>query len=357
LAIGLLALACLVVLRPFLTPILWAGILAYTTWPLYFRVRAIFRGHESAAALALTLLVVIVAIVPLLWMLVLVQRELADAFSAFSSYLRQGPHQLPPVVRDLPILGPLLQEALDRYSDDPAALPREIAIILQRWSGEILALLGGVGRSVGKLLITIITLFFFYRDGPRLAEQAKRVGARCFGERLDEGFRAVGPITRAVLYGFVLTVLAQGFIAGLGYWFLGVEAPVLLGALTGIAAPVPLIGTGIIWVPIAVSLVIAGPLWKGVLLLLWGVLLVHPIDNVLRPLLISNASRLPILLIMFGVLGGLAAFGLVGVFVGPVLLGVASVLWRHWASDAAAPTETSPIEITGERSTRTRGTV
>lgn len=335
LLLGILGFLCLLVLRPFLSPILWAAILAYVTWPLYCRLRIPFRRFNTIAASLMTLLIAAVAIAPLFWLLVLIEHELVDAYGIVTTYLSQGPHTLPAAVRDIPWLGAWLQDGLNRYTSDPAALGREIADGLQRWSGRLGALLSGVGRNVAKLLVAMLTLFFFYRDGDLLVRQIQRVGRRFFDDRLDRSVRAAGVMTRAVVYGLLVTALAQGVIAGIGYWIFGLEAPAILGALTGLMSTAPLLGTAFIWAPLAVGLLLAGHTWKGILLLAWGILLVHPTDNLLRPLLISSVTRVPFLLVMFGALGGLAAFGLVGVFVGPVLLGVASAVWREWATAEA----------------------
>jgi predicted PurR-regulated permease PerM len=261
------------------------------------------------------------------------QHELVDAYRNFTAYLSQGPHTLPTSIRDIPWLGAWLQDGLNRYTTDPAALGREITTGLQRWRGELAALLGGVTRNVGKLFITVVTLFFLYRDGDLLVRQIQHVGRRFLDNRLDHSVRAAGIMTRAVVYGLLVTALAQGVVAGIGYWIFGLEAPALLGAITALLSTVPLLGTALVWAPAAVGLIVAGYTWKGVLLLAWGVVLVHPTDNVLRPLLISSVTRVPFLLVMFGVLGGLIAFGLVGVFVGPVVLGVASEVWLHWVAE------------------------
>jgi predicted PurR-regulated permease PerM len=333
--VGALAVLCVLVLRPFLAPILWAAILAYVTWPLYRRLRAPFRKFNNTAATVMTLLVVAGAIAPLLWLVVLIQHELVDAYRSVSTYFLQGPHVLPPAIRNIPWMGSRLQEGLDRYAGDPTTLGSEIASGLQHWKGELGALLGGLGRSVAKVLITLLTLFFFYRDGDSVVRQMRRVGKRFFDDRLDRFIRAAGVMTRAVVYGLLVTALAQGVIAGIGYWIFGLEAPALLGALTGLLSTAPLLGTAFVWVPLGVWLVLAGHTWKGVLLLAWGFLLVHPTDNVLRPLLISSVTHVPFLLVLFGAFGGLIAFGLVGVFVGPVLLGVASAVWLEWAAEDA----------------------
>ena len=213
--VGLLGFLCILVLRPFLSPILWAAILAYVTWPLYRSLRIPFRGYSATAACVMTLVVVAVAIVPLFWLLVLIQHELVDAYGGLTSYLSQGPHTLPAAVRDIPWFGAWLQESLNRYTGDPAALGREITGALQSWTGQLAAMLGGVGRNVGKLLVALLTLFFFYRDGDLLVRQIQGLGKRLFGDLLDRFAYAAGKMTRAVVYGLLITALAQGsMVAG-----------------------------------------------------------------------------------------------------------------------------------------------
>ena len=331
--VGALVVLCVLVLRPFIAPILWAAILAYVTWPLYDRLRLPFRRFNTAAASVMTLLVVAMAIVPLSWLLVLMQRELIDAYRIFNTYVSQGSHTLPQAIRDTPWIGAWLQDRLDRYAGDPSAVGREIAAGLQDWSGALRALLSGLGRNLGKGFLALLTLFFFFRDGDSLVRQMRRVERRLFDVQLDRFIFAAGIMTRAVVYGLLVTALAQGVIAGIGYWIVGLEAPAMLGALTGLLSTAPLLGTAFLWVPLGVGLILAGSTWKGVLLLAWGLLLVHPTDNVLRPLFISSVTRVPFLLVMLGAFGGLAAFGLVGVLVGPVLLGVANAVWREWAAE------------------------
>lgn len=331
--VGALALLCLLVLRPFLSSMLWAAILAYVTWPVYCRLPAPLRRVPTAAASLMTLLVAALAVLPLLWLLVLIQRELLDAYRQFTAYIGQGPHTLPAPARDIPWLGAWAQGLLDRYATDPAALGREVADMLRGWRGELGALLGGVGRGVGRLFITILTLFFFYRDGTVFVRQLRRVAERLFNDQLNRFAYRAGLMTRAVVYGTLVTAVAQGVIAGLGYWVFGLQAPAMLGALTGALSAAPSFGTAFVWAPLAVGLIAAGHTWKGLLLLAWGALLVHPTDNLLRPFLISSVARVPFLLVMLGALGGLAAFGLIGVFVGPILLAVASAVWHEWASE------------------------
>jgi predicted PurR-regulated permease PerM len=329
--LGLLALGCLAVLRPFLSAICWAVVLAYVSWPLHRRIRGAFRGWQTSAALASTLLVVAVVMVPILWLAVLVQAELVDAYRNLAAFFAAGPHVLPALIRNLPWIGARMQEAVDQLAADPDLLGRSLREWLQRHVLNSPGVVADLGRNIGKAVAIVFTLFFCYRDGESVVHQVRGVSARNFDHRLDGYVFAAGVMTRTVLYGFLLTSGAQGLIAGLGFWIVGIQAPILLGALTGLLSAIPVIGTAAVWVPIAAWLLLTGQVWQGALLLAWGALLVHPTDNILRPLLISHVAHVPFLLVMFGALGGLSSFGLVGLVVGPVLLTIGLAIWREWA--------------------------
>lgn len=332
-SLGLLAVACLLVLRSFVIPILWAAILAFASWPLYCRVRGPLRKYNTAAAAVMTLLMGCAVIVPLLWLFILLKRELAETYGALVLYFKDAPHPLPAFIRDIPWLNSVVRGTLERYESDPTELQREALRWLQGWASDLTGVLGNIGRNLGKVLAAILTLFFVYRDGEGVVHQARIVVSRLFGDRLSPYVVIAGAMTKAVLYGLLISALAQGLMAGLGYRLVGLESPVLLGVLTGVLSIVPAIGTAIVWVPMSAWLLATGSVWKGVALLSWGFLFVHPIDNILRPLFISNVTRVPFLLTLFGAVGGLAAFGLVGVFVGPALLSVAMAIWGEWAEE------------------------
>ncbi len=330
---AVLALQCLYVLWPFLSPQCWALVLSYVTWPVYVRIRRLLGRFTATAALLMTVLVACAVVVPVLWLVVLSQEEFLRVYQVVSHYATQGPHTLPAAVRDVPWVGSRLQEAIDRYAVDPTALEHQIVGWLQRMASHLPGVLGFVGGNLGRLGLTVFTLFFLYRDGEKLVEQATRISRRLFGDRLDPYLRGAGTMTRAVLFGVLVTAIAQGAIAGIGYAIIGLEAPVLLATLTAVLSVFPVFGTAFVWGPLAIWLVLTDQTWRGVALLAWGFVLVHPTDNLLRPVLISSAARVPFLLVMLGALGGLAAYGLIGVFVGPVLMGAAVAIWREWAGD------------------------
>lgn len=331
-AVGL-AVLCMWVLAPFLAPIAWCVIIAYVTWPAYRWVRKPFARSASVAALVMILLLTCVLLIPLLWLLILLRNELMGSFKPIAASLSQAAHTLAASLGRIPWLANLLQEQFNRYLTDPAVFGREWMSLLQRWVGTLAMIAGGLGRNVAKILLTLLLLFFAYRDGDRIAEALRLAGKRLLGSKSVRYVRTAGAITRAVFVGFILSAAAQGLVAGIGYRLAGLPAPVLLGALTGVLSVIPLVGTALAWLPIAIGLMAVGAWGKGLFLLAWGTLLVHPTDNLLRPLLVSNAARLPFLLVALGAIGGMSAFGLVGVFAGPVLLGLALELWRQWTDN------------------------
>jgi predicted PurR-regulated permease PerM len=331
------------VLRPFLVPVAWAGILSFVSWPAYRRLRLLLRGRATASALLMTVLLAAAFVAPSFWLAVRLRWEVADAYLAVAGRLSAGSITLPGFVDRIPWVGPLLENFLVRVAGDPVLLTTELAGWVERWGGQLAELVGGVGRSAGKLGVAVLTAFFCYRDGESLMRQLRRVLLRFLGERTDAYLRTVGGTSKAVVYGLILSALAQGALAGLGYWVAGLAAPVLSGALTALAALIPF-GAAAIWVPLGVWLLLTGEPWMGIGLLAWGAVFVSWVDNLVRPLVISNSTRIPFLFVLFGVVGGGAAFGLVGLFVGPVILAVLLAVWREWleeSEEGADPEELS----------------
>ncbi|HUX24046.1 MAG TPA: AI-2E family transporter [Burkholderiales bacterium] len=341
LLLGALFIMGYLVLGWFIAPAVWAAILAYVTWPAYERLRRLMRGYAMGSALVMTLLLTTAFVLPLLWLIFLLQREFVLAYQAASAYMAEGPHRLPEFFLNLPWIGERLQDSLDQFSADPTALRAQLAIWVQQWQGQLGDLVGGVGRNAVRLGFALLTVVFVYRDGDSLLDQVRRVLRRFLGARVDGYIVAIGNTTKAVLYGLVLTALAQGLLSGLGYWAAGVRAPVLFGAFTALVALMPF-GTPFVWGALGLWLLFTGNTLAGVGLLLWGGLVVSSVDNLIRPLVISSATQIPFLLVMFGVIGGLAAFGLIGMFVGPVVVAVLLALWREWLEERAPAAPDAP---------------
>jgi predicted PurR-regulated permease PerM len=331
--LGGLLLLSYAVLHMFIVPVAWAVIIAFSTWPAYRRLRASMRRYPTLSALLMTLLLSAAFVLPALWMGMLLRTEVGVAIAAVTAQIKQGSLVLPDFVRSLPWIGDSLQALIEELTRDPEALRAQLTGWVRQGSDQLVALIGDVGRNAAKLGFALITVFFLYRDGERVLAQVVAVLRRFLGERVDAYLAAVGGMTKAVVWGLIATAIGQGVVAGLGYWWAGVPAPVLMGAVTAVIAMIPF-GTPFAWGSIGVWLLLSGQTVEGIGLLLWGALVVSWVDNLVRPLVISNATRIPFLLVMFGVLGGLAAFGLVGLFLGPVVLAVLMAVWREWLEES-----------------------
>jgi predicted PurR-regulated permease PerM len=324
------------VLRPFIVPLIWGGILAYVSWPLNQRLLRALRGRAGLASLLTTLIVTALIVIPLAWLLLMLRAEALSAWEQVQTFLASHP-TLPPALRDLPWIGAWAQQMLEQLSADPTTIKQQLVLMVEQSSVEVSRLIGGVGRNAAKLFFAVLSLYFLLRDGPRLLREAGAVLEGILGPRVHDYLDAVGQTTQAVVYALILGAIAQGVVAGIGYWIFGVQAPVLLGAATVLIALIPF-GAPLVWGSLATWLLITGHIWNGIGLLLWGVILVSWVDNIVRPLVISSATRMPFLLVVFGVLGGVLAFGLVGLFIGPVLLAVSLAIWREWLEEhQAAP--------------------
>ncbi|HLS82211.1 MAG TPA: AI-2E family transporter, partial [Steroidobacter sp.] len=230
---------------------------------------------------------------------------------------------------------------------DPAAIRGQFVLLMEQSSVEVSRLIGGVGRNAAKLFFAVLSMFFLLRDGPRVLREARAILEGILGPRVHDYLDAVGATTQAVVYALILGAITQGAVAGVGYWIFGVDAPVMLGAVTALIALIPF-GAPVVWGSLSVWMIVTGDVWSGVGLLLWGLLLVSWMDNIVRPLVISSATRMPFLLVVFGVLGGVLAFGLVGLFIGPVLLAVCLAIWREWL-EQHRPFETETIAAEQQR--------
>jgi predicted PurR-regulated permease PerM len=319
-----LLVASLWILRPFLVPIAWAGILAYVTWPLYRFVRHHTKRPRLAAGL-FTLATALLVGVPVAWILVALATEASHGIAVAREWVAAGA-PFPGWITERPWLADRLTRLRAESIVEPAAIAEYATRYASQVSGQLLALAGGLASNAFKFAITITTLFFFYLDGERLIDQAQRLVRVIFPQAEGSLLTYVGAVVRAVVFGLLGTAIIQGAIAGIGFALFGVPSPVALGALTTVGSFVPA-GPALVWGGAALWLLTESHVGAAIGMAIWGAGLVSTIDNVLRPILISGgATRIPFLLVLFGVLGGLLAFGMLGLFVGPVVLAVAFAL-------------------------------
>ncbi len=321
------------VLSPFIVPIVWACILAYVSWPAYVWVLRRLGGRASYASLIVTTLVSAAVIVPIAWLAIVLRIELIRGYHDMRELFAGGGLQLPPALLKLPWVGDQLRDLSERVAQDPQALGLELRKLTDHSFDQIAHVVGDVSRNAVKLGMTVLSLFFVFRGGEHFASQLKRALEQVLGPRVDNYLNAIGQTVKAVIYGLGFAALVQGVLAGIGYALAGIGAPIFLAALTTLCGVIPF-AVPLLWGGVSAWLFVTGHTIPGVLLFAWMVIVVGTTDHFVRPLLISRGAQIPFIIVLFGVLGGLAAFGLVGLFIGPVILAVLLAVWREWLAES-----------------------
>jgi predicted PurR-regulated permease PerM len=327
---GIIVTGIFLVLRPFLSALLFAGVLAIATWPAFLRMREGLGGRPTWAASMMLLLIVVLVVMPL----TLLTGAAAEQVPALSSTIRgwlQGGVRVPEQLRALPFVGERLYEQLVVLLSDrtqAAALLQRVAEPAGRLSIALVRLLAD---GILQLLLVVFIVFFFYRDGDRIVQVMQRISQRLSGALSGEVLEIVTGTTRSVVMGIVGTALAQGLVAYIGFVIAGVPGAFLLGVGTFALSVVPM-GPVLLWGGAAAWLYYNGEPGWAIFMVIYGTVVISSIDNFLKPILISRGSSLSLGLIFLGVLGGVLAFGFIGVILGPVLLALGLALGRAWIS-------------------------
>ncbi|MBI3148768.1 MAG: AI-2E family transporter [Betaproteobacteria bacterium] len=328
-ALALLVGGCFLVLQPFLIATLWAMILVYTTWPIRNRVRAWARGSTSAAALLMTLAITLVLLAPLVVAVITMADDIVVFTELMQAKLKDGLPGAPAWLAGLPWMGERMAAYWNDLAQDSSHLLAEIKKTLPALRGFLVASGATLGHGVVQISLSILIAFFVYRDGEQAARRLDAAVAQLGGEKARHLLQVAASTVRSVVYGILGAALGQGVLAGIGFWLAGVPAATLLGVATFFLSPIPM-GPVILWLPAAGWLFFQGQTGWAIFLVLWGALVVSSVDNFLKPILMSRGSDLPILFVFLGVLGGAAAFGFIGVFLGPTLLAVGQRLVQEW---------------------------
>lgn len=334
----LLVLGSVLVLRPFLASLVWAAVLAYATWPVYEWVLTKLHGRAGLAASAMTVLLLVSIVAPFAIMGVSLADSAAALMRQFHETMNNPLPALPGWVESLPLVGTYFQTKWSalRQQEEGALLIQLKQFLLQMPLKEWGIKASGVlGRGVVLITFSVLICFFFYRDGPAIAARVSALMERLAGHRAKHLIGvAAGTVTR-VVNGILGTALAQSVLALIGFWIAGVPGAVLLGLLTFFLSIVP-VGPPLVWGPAALWLFSQGQTGSAIFLAVFGLVVISGVDNIVKPYLISRGGSLPLLLVFMGVLGGVLAFGFIGVFIGPVILAVAYSLLSEWTR-AASP--------------------
>lgn len=338
-AIAFLVIGCLYVLRPFLTGMLFAAAVVISSWPMYLFLLTRMNGRRSLAALTLTLTLTLLVIMPI----ALVAYNLADDVGRVYEQLRvavEAGHVEPPTwLRKIPVVGEWVYGYVFDLGSSREQMMEMAKGMLEPARRYVLG--GGMvlGAGVAQLSLAAFVAFFLYRDGIAIRRAIGVAMERVIGDSAPRIATTVSHTVRGVMYGLLGTALAQALVAALGFAIAGVPGVLLLGFSTFVMSLVP-VGPPLIWGGAALWLFNAGQTGWGVFMLVWGLVLISGVDNVVKPMLISRGSSLPFLLVLLGVLGGVLAFGFVGLFIGPVLLAVGYSLVREWTGIEPAAVDT-----------------
>jgi predicted PurR-regulated permease PerM len=334
------------ILRPFLGAIVWGATIVVATWPLMISVQAWLWGKRSLAVAVMTIVLLCVLIVPLISAIGTIVAN-ADEIATWAKSLAAFKSPSPPEwVGNLPFVGAKAVELWERVA---AAGIQEVAVRAAPYAGIVfawfIAQLGNIGLLLVEFLLTVILAAAMYANGEVTAQRVLRFGRRLAGSGGENAVRLAGQTIRGVALGIVVTALAQTIFAGLGLVIAGVPfagvltAAMLLLSIAQIGV-IPVLGCAIAW------LYWSGDSAWGTFLLVWTIV-AATMDNFLRPILIRKGADLPLLLIFAGVVGGLLAFGLIGIFVGPVVLAVADTLLMAWIDSGASETTEQQERVGG----------
>ena len=308
------------ILSPFLSSIVWAILLAMVLYPVYKKLRNLLRKREILSALIMTLLVLVVIVLPFTLLMVSLASDVVNFYHQVEEMIKTGQLQAYfERVKEVPILRSILARLGQRIDLDPLPLLlKNLNQISTFIFNQTTILIKGLSTFVAGFFFTLLSLYYLFKDGSTLFEGLKETAPLPSQEKelLIQRFR---DMIYATIYGGILIAVIQGTLGGLSFWILGLPSPIFWGTAMALLSFIPIGGTALIWAPAAILLLIGGAVLKGILLLGIGVFVISMVDNLLKPFFISTRTNIHPLLLFFAVLGGIQAFGLIGVIAGPLI--------------------------------------
>jgi predicted PurR-regulated permease PerM len=319
--IGAIIVGCALVLRPFALAILWAAILCFATWPLRELLLKWFRGRHNLTAAMMTIVLLLVLFVPFFVVGLTFTENLSSGLQWLETHKDTALLPPPAWVEHIPFVGP----NISKFWSDLALDAEPVLSRLKPWFQDaglwLLKYSFNFAQGVFTLAMSVLIAFFLYRDGEGIIANLREVSQRIGGDYAQHLMDVVKTTVHSVVYGTIGTALAQGIVAGIGFTIARVPSPMLLATFTFILSFISF-GPPIVWIIASVWLFAGGHTGWGVFMILYGIFCISAIDNFIRPYVISRGSKLSFIVTFIGVLGGIVAFGFIGVFLGPTLLAV-----------------------------------
>lgn len=329
LTLSIIALAVFVIHR-FIPSLIWAAIIVIATWPLYTRWQQKIQLNPNISAFLFTFFMAVVLVLPLSWLVGLLVKE-TQVLIAYLQVLNREGGEAPDFLQQLPWIGQELANSWHERFGQPGkvyAYLSEMHLTFQSLSYYVRQIGLNVAHRGVQFGFTVLTLFFFYRDGQSLLIQINELGHFCLGTRWFRYADRLPKALRATVNGTILVGLGVGLLMGLCYFFVGFPAPTLTGFITAIAAMIPFL-VPVVFVIVALILVTHGAFIAAIVVLAWGTLVMFVADHFVKPVLIGGAIELPFLAVLFGILGGVETLGLLGLFLGPVIMVLFMTLWQE----------------------------
>ena len=330
LLLGLLG-AGLWVMAPFFSALLWGAILAYASWPLMRLLTRMLGDREALAAALLTSLWILLVALPLVWLGFNLVDHVRDATAFIRDVQVDGLPDAPSWLGSIPLIGGRLVGIWIAVDQQGVAMLANLKPYLGQVGNWLLARSAQIGSGMLEIALSLVFVFFFYRDGPRLAAFVLSLLGRLIGERAGYYLDLVAGTVQRVVNGVIGTAAAQALLALIGFLIAGIPGALVLGIVTFMLSLIPM-GPPLAWIPATAWLVWKGEYGMAVFLGMWGTFIISGVDNVLKPYLISRGGDLPLVIVLLGVFGGLLAFGFIGLFIGPTLLAVAYSLLLDWVN-------------------------
>jgi len=319
--IGAIIVGCALVLRPFALAILWAAILCFVTWPLRELLLKWFHGRHNLTAAIMTIVLSLVLFVPFFVVGLTFTGSIRSALHWLETHNDMTLFPLPAWIERIPYAGRKISESWSDMTENAEPVLNQLKPWFQEAGLWLLKHSLDFAQGVFTIAMSVLIAFFLYRDGEGIIVNLRKAFQRISGDYAQHLINVVKTTVRSVVYGTIGTALAQGVVAGIGFALAGVPSPMLLATFTFILGLIPF-GPPIIWIGASVWLFAEGHIGWGIFMIFYGLLCISGIDNFVKPYLISRGSRLSFIVMFIGVLGGLVAFGLIGVFLGPTLLAV-----------------------------------
>lgn len=327
----LILLAAYTVLQSFLLPIIWAAVIAITTWPLHLKIKSRLAGNNDIAAMATTTVVAVTLAGPMIALLIFVAEDVQSAATFLIRANDEGA-PTPPWLAGMPLFGDFLAQQWAAYLGEPSQLSQLFSAKLSMIQELAQSALVEAATRTAMLFFALWVLFFFYRDGDKLLSKISFVGYKWLKKRWPSYAHHIPGAVRSAVNGLVIVGLAEGIIIGLMLNFAGVHSAMLLGMVTAAVSLVPMAGPLLLGV-IGLVLFAQGSPLAGIFVVVFGTAVLLLADYLVRPRLIQSSTQLPFLAILFGIFGGIASMGILGLIIGPVILVLFLVLLREASTD------------------------